>query len=369
MYDVVVVGGGPAGSTAAYYADKSLKVLIIDRFSFPRHKACGGGLLGCRDWDFENYAKIKNRLTSYPTDSVVCYYGTKRAFTRATNHLWDHVSRYEFDHLLLKESLKKSNVSFLKFSLKKIIKQQDCFVLSDGKSKIRARYLIGADGWDSVVSRFLGNRRTNDYGLFLGNDVECRKKTLSNHILFGYKEELGYACVFPTAQGYYIGFGAVGKTRKPLKAYLDELMEYCVDEDLIPKKHSIIKTLGAPVPIRLAKKWCSDKVMLCGDALGLVNQITGEGIYYAMLSGRIASQTISKQDAADFYRKRIRSLIKEVSFPKFPKFLLMALASMSFRIFVRSPLPKKIKLKVQNRVVNRLSKRNRLLAGSFYKKF
>lgn len=57
-YDVVVVGAGPAGSTAAYHLGGAREVLVVDRVAFPRHKACGGALVGCRSWPRElpNYA-------------------------------------------------------------------------------------------------------------------------------------------------------------------------------------------------------------------------------------------------------------------------------------------------------------------------
>ncbi len=55
QFDIIVVGGGPAGSTAAYHLaeSSSLNVLVVDKRSFPRHKTCGGALLGCRDWSME----------------------------------------------------------------------------------------------------------------------------------------------------------------------------------------------------------------------------------------------------------------------------------------------------------------------------
>src|SRR6185503_13491244 len=173
--DVVVVGGGPAGSTAAYYIhDKT--VLIIDAKDFPRHKACGGGLLNSRDWPnvFDNFAEIENELHIHPLENINIYWGDKPIFSRP-GPIGDHVRRLEFDNLLLKAALRKGNVTYRRFQLHSITQHKDRVILSDRNENIVARYVVGCDGWNSKVARSLGNASLipRQYGTCLEYDVAC----------------------------------------------------------------------------------------------------------------------------------------------------------------------------------------------------
>lgn len=319
-YDLIIVGGGPAGSTAAYYSD-GMRVLIVDKNDFPRNKACGGGLMSSKDWDleFENYAKIKDKLKSYFCDSIRMYWNNFYITGRKLKHLLDQVDRFEFDSLLLEEALKKENVSFLKFDVEKIqkvkINGEKGFILSDGERKIFSSYLIGADGIYSKVSIFLGNKhpKIHQFGHCMEYDVACEKKTKDVHVSPGYKCEIGYSWIFPTASGYQVGLGVTRKPRKSLKIYLDEYLDWAV-KDLIPEKYEIARTLGGAIPLKIVRKFCTERVMLCGDALGAVKQLTGEGIYYAMKSGKIAGEVISKNrnEIEKSFRKKIRPIVREV---------------------------------------------------------
>ena len=374
VYDVVVVGAGPSGSTAAYYIDK-LNVLIIDKFNFPRFKACGG-ILSCGNMPelFGNYAKINKKLKKYTTRSALFYFDTHFAFKKTYDFLFHHIERDEFDNLLLKEALKKKNVKFRKFNLKEIKKKDNIFVLSDGKNQIQAKYIIGADGWDSVVSSFLGNERRTmeDYGLCLEYDIECKKKTMDNHVFYFYKEEMGYAWIFPTHTGYYIGLGDVGKTEKPLKTYLEEFVKYSEHHNLIPKKFKIKKMFGAPDPINIVDNYSTDKAILCGDALGTVNQTTGEGIFYAMCSGKIAGQIIdeSTNDISKRYKKSIEPVIEEVTFlRKMPsKKTALIIFKYLYKLSVSSLWPEFVKDKIRDWFIEHTLKRTKLPKFRHHKK-
>jgi geranylgeranyl reductase family protein len=342
-YDVIIVGAGPAGSTAAYYIS-GLKVLLIDKFDFPRHKACGGGLMSSRDWhlELENYAKIKNKLTAYSCEAIKIYWNCEYIANRHFKHLFDQVDRYEFDDLLLKEALKKNNVTFLKFDLQKIKKTifegKNGYVISDGQKNIFATQLIGADGVHSKVSKFLGNRppKRHQIGYCLECDIVCEKKDLNVHVVAGYLHEIGYGWIFPTATGYQVGIGIVRKPKKELQYYLKAFMAWTIKQNILPEQHEIKKTFGGALPLKVVKTYCTGSILLCGDAMGLVKILTGEGIYYAMMSGKNAGLALShnQKKLKKIYKKKMRPLIRDTFITPYipPKIFTLTFWAVFFRI-------------------------------------
>ncbi|KKP68766.1 MAG: hypothetical protein UR66_C0003G0031 [Candidatus Moranbacteria bacterium GW2011_GWE1_35_17] len=342
-YDVVIVGAGPAGSTAAFYTE-NLKVLIVDKFDFPRHKACGGGLMSSKDWslELENYKRIKDELKSFSCKSIKMYWNKMFVAKCDFKHLFDQVSRYEFDELLLKEALKKENVKFLKFDLQMIEKKKlngkDVFKLSDGQAEIETDYIIGADGMHSKVSKFLGNKnhKRHQFGYCMEYEINCEKKDLNVHVVAGYKWEIGYGWIFPTLNGYQVGIGIIRKPRKSLNYYLDDFLAWSSEKELIPKEYVIEKRFGGALPLKVVKNYCTDNILLCGDAMGLVKLLTGEGIYYAMKSGKAAGQTLteSQKDIKKRYKKKIKPLFWDTFLTPYvpPKIFTITFWSVFFHI-------------------------------------
>ena len=374
-YDVIIVGAGPAGSTAGYYTN-NLNVLIIDKFDFPRDKACGGGLLNSRDWpaEFANFKNIETKLQKYSTSSIKAYWNKMLVASFAPKHFFDQVKRTEFDHLLLLEALAKPNVAFQKFNLKKIRKTTQGFIISNGEKEIFARFLVGADGAYSLVSKFLGNPppNINNSGLCLEYDIVCEKKSLDVHLIGRFGREIGYSWIFPTIDGYYVGLGMVRKIKKPLKTYLNALLRWGVEKEFLPKDYVIRKVLGGTDPLRVPKKYCTNNILLCGDAMGLVNGWSGEGIYYAMKSGKIAGKilTESQLDLKKRYRRKMRPLVREVFATPYipPRFLTVNFFSLLFHLSL-IPLPFGLMQKIKGVVLSFATRRIGLSKNSFYTPF
>jgi flavin-dependent dehydrogenase len=350
--------------------------LIIDKFDLPRHKACGGGLLNSKDWhlEFENFQKIENQLEKYPTSSIRAYWNKMQVASFSPNHFFDQVKRFEFDNLLLQESLKKENVSFKKFHLKKITPLENGCILFDGKKEIFGKIIVGADGAYSAVSKFLGNRppSVSQSGICLEYDIVSEKKSLDVHLIGGFGREIGYSWIFPTIDGYYVGLGVVKKPKKPLKNYLDELLTWGIEKEFLPKNYVIRKTFGATDPLEVPKKYATEKIILCGDAMGLVNGWSGEGIYYAMKSGKVAGQTISEslENLETRYKKNIRTIVKEVSVTPWipPRFLTVNFFAILFHLAL-IPLPFGIMQRIKGFALSYATRRTRLPKGSFYVPF
>lgn len=373
-YDYIIIGAGPAGSSAAYYLDKG-RVLIVDKSDFPRPKACGGGLLNSMDWagEFDNFAKIKDDLNFTRADNGKVYLGRTLLFHRYT-HFFDHVFRGEFDNLLLQVALEKANVTFKKFGLKSLQRVDGGVVISDGEIKIKGKYIIGADGAMSKVAKFLGNVPfgINKSARCLEYDIHCQRKEATAHISFLWNNGIGYGWVFPTRTGYYIGIGYARQRPQALSQDLNDFMQFCLREKIIPQDYKITRTLSGIDPVMVPKIWCDDRVFLCGDALGLVFQLNGEGIYFAMKSGKIIGQTLSnttEKDYVNIYRRNIKPVTKRVQVTRWfpPTWLTVPLVWLAFQL-IRVPWPFGGRAKLHSLCLNIFLRRGDLPRDSHYKK-
>lgn len=323
LFDVVIVGGGPAGSTAAYNLDSSLEVLIVDKASFPRHKACGGALTRCRDWplEFPNYAEIEPHLRGHANEHLCLYHDKTPWWEGSGTHFFDHVHRYDFDDLLLRAACNRPGVSFRVFHVRSLERLDNGIIrLSDGSAALKARAVIGADGATSVVARELGNPRRgkNDTGYCYELHLVCEKPHDKSFVFYLWGGEPGYGWIFSTADGYYVGVGYLGSARKRAKPLLNELVAHCAEVGFLPRKHRVERTFGGLAPATVVNQIAGGSILLVGDAAGLLNQLNGEGIYYAMKSGQLAGQVLSEglERPASRYRRAVEPLVRDVTYLK-----------------------------------------------------
>jgi len=380
-YDIIIVGAGPAGSSAAYYLSNNsrLNILIVDRCHFPRYKCCAGGLFMVDDWamEFEHFKQIRDQIKR-----CACYhfnfYCDKRFFySTPDTHLFDVVDRRDFDAALLNSALQRPNVNFRRAHIRKIDQEQRggelIYSLYSQEGHFTSYWVIGAEGFGGVVNRFLGNKppQKSDYGMCLQQDIECEKMVpLTTSVFLNWEKELGFSWIFPTVSGYSIGIGFIGKTRRALPVILNDFLKYAATQKLIPGEYRKLKLRGAPCPVSLTPRFCRDRVLLCGDSLGAVRQLTGEGIYYAIKTGKIAAETIlaGEQDLEQRYRNALRPVLRQiVLYRGFPfgsvhKIILR----ISIRIFSLR-LPGNLHDRIRRWIINKFHRMDFLPAHSSYK--
>ena len=305
-YDVIVVGGGPAGSTAAFAAAKNgLTALLIDKRAFPRDKLCGRLLTGRSKALFERIHETTwdNSLVN-ASDSISFWAGDRRLDDPENPSLESlppdetlyFCMRREFDAFLLGLAKEAGVYLALGALIDRIDFDGNQLELNDG-TRIAYRVRIGADGVNSQVAREMFGRSFNPQTIGFGLEVEVPLADMpsrGNTVEIDFAAtEWGYGWIFPKQKTYTVGVGGIHELNPDMKERLDAYLS------LKGLSRSSYKVKGQYIPFGDYRKSPGrDNVLLCGDAAGVVDPITGEGIAYALETGELAGRSASDAIAA-----------------------------------------------------------------------
>ncbi len=287
-WDVVVVGGGPAGSMAARAAARSgSRTLLIDRSRFPRYKVCGGGLIGASLAALPGDVVIPSRDMA---DSVTFTSGFDLAATRrADSPFMTLINRAEFDEQLLASASASGAAVATGVRLREIAQEGDEVVLTTSVGEIRARTVVGADGSSGITSHYVGAAFEQvDLGLEVELDVPAVVRDQWRgrlHLDFG-RVAGSYAWVFPKGDTLTVGAIAAKGNSAWEKRYLDAFLASLGLDGYVtrPAAGHVTHCRRDSSPLSRGR------VLLCGDAAGLMEPWTREGISFALRSGHVAGK-------------------------------------------------------------------------------
>ncbi len=301
-YDVCVVGGGPAGATAANnLALKGVKVLLMDKAG--RIKPCGGAIppRAIRDYEIPDellVAKAKCARMISPKE--------KKVDMPIDNGFVGMVDREVFDEWL--RSRAASNGATRKIGSFENIERNgsDIFVnfleresvnsVVHQKTKVKTKFIIGADGAHSKVGRQeIPGAKLKKF-VFAYHEIVRVPESIKKEeydparcdvVYSGKYSPDFYSWIFPHGKTVSIGTGSADKGFS-LRNSVQRLREKTGMID-----YETVRCEGAPIPLKPLKKWDNGRdVLLAGDAAGVVAPSSGEGIYYAMLGGELAAESI-----------------------------------------------------------------------------
>lgn len=293
-YDVVVIGAGPAGVAAAHnLINEKISCVLIDKQKFPKNKLCAGGIT-YKTFDLMKKLKLEsefNMENAILSEGASLYLEYEHIADIKTKGLTYLVDRFEFDNYLVDEYKKKGG-ELLEGSRVCEIDDKNKIITLSNNEKIHFKYIIGADGAAGFTKSLVDKNYTpNGFCLQVEVDRKSYNYESNNMSLYYGVIPQGYGWIFPKKNTLTVGFG--GDYDKKLN-YHEEFANFLhklgIDYD-----KSEFKGAFLPFGEYISNPINKDKsILLVGDAAGLVDPITGEGIYFAMLSGIKASDVIIK---------------------------------------------------------------------------
>jgi len=307
MYDVAVVGAGPAGATAARFLSKSgLEVALVEKEELPRYKPCGGALSEHHLKRFRYLDGKSDEIGGCPSYGVKIYSDSldSAGYTYSEPQLL-MVLRDEFDKVLVDLALDYgAELKHNKVKDVNVTPDAAKLILDDGHV-IESRVVVGADGVNSIVARRSGlNFGWNKWQvaicavdeIYVGESIieEYSGSQRPLHI-FMLDDLFGYGWLFSKKEHLNIGIGGLSSKTRNIAGIFVRFVRLLKEMKLVPKDLHEGKFRAHLVPVSgVIKKAYADRVVLSGDAAGSPSPLNGEGVYYAMASGQIASMTILK---------------------------------------------------------------------------
>jgi geranylgeranyl reductase family protein len=290
-FDVVVVGAGPAGSaTAAHLAREGARVLLADKARFPRDKPCGGGLTGRA---LRHAPGDVTPVVEGVVDRMVMRAGYRMAVDRTSSKpLMSMTQRRRLDHHLAEQAA-AAGAELRDGSAVSELRLEDGVTVRVGGVPVRASYLVGADGANGVVAKSVGLGGGIVRGVALEGNVPWSALRKHEYEQAAWVElgvvPGGYGWVFPKGDHANLGVGGWLEEGPRLRAHLDRLARgHGVDSS------ELTEVRGHRLPMRApGARAARDRVLLVGDAAGLVDPLSGDGMYEAFVSARLAADAIA----------------------------------------------------------------------------
>lgn len=323
LYDVIIIGAGPSGTSCAYNIKRlnpAADVLLLDKAEFPRYKPCGGGVSP----EVANYLDFDLKPAIDSVCDTVVMVANGQEISGDKYPLW-MVRREKFDNYLLSKA-KDNGVEFQhSVEVQDIMTSSESPTIITSRGEFKAKIVIIAEGGRGKLAKKLGYAAKNTILAAMEYEHYTAEGNGKLYIDFDYNDS-GYAWNFPKSDGLSLGIGGFvkgqekGKVGLPHKL-LNYTKQFSVNE--LDKKN----LHGHPILLYSGRqKLVHNRVMLIGEIAGCVDPLTAEGIRPAIKSGLLAAKVINyaltkndfkslvnydlafhKEIGRDFYYARIMS--------------------------------------------------------------
>ncbi|MEM4178032.1 MAG: FAD-dependent monooxygenase [Nitrososphaeria archaeon] len=314
-YDIVIVGAGPAGCVTAKFLNNDYKVLLVDWSKLPRDKPCGGVLVE-ESKEFLNnfFGKIPVHIFSYPKTLDIIYSDFDNDFEVLEKRNFFNISRQSFDYWLLKNVEKaqiaaetklvdfEQKVDHVKIMLEK----------NNKKFFVKSKYLIGADGALSLVRSKIFDISIRRYVAFqewFNTDFNIK------NLVFIYDSSINdyYSWIIPKGNFLLIGLAinSHDDAESKIKLLKEKIFKkYKISGNASKKEGAVSLRPQSSLDCTLGK----GRVLLVGEAAGLVSPASGEGISFALRSGYNCAKALNAnfKNGLIEYKKLCQNLLDEI---------------------------------------------------------
>jgi len=312
LYDVIIAGAGPAGSTCARACAKAgLRTLLLERDRFPRDKPCGGAVsaraLACLDF------ALPLGIIERECFGVRVHYGPHTIDVRKDRRIAVIVRREQFDQFLAERAVEACAVLRQGEPVRNMAVRRDHVEVTTDSERHDGRCIVGADGANSIVGRTIRPIFPRDemdaalVGTVAAGDHEIDARIGNLLEMYFGVAPLGYGWVFPRKGSYQVGvMGQASKFMAPHKVQSD----FCTRAGM-----PVPRTKGHTIPWGgKSRPVTGPRMLLAGDAAGFADPFHGEGIANAILSGKLAAQAVidgiqGKKDSLAWYAAECDRLI------------------------------------------------------------
>jgi geranylgeranyl reductase family protein len=290
-FDAIVIGAGPAGSTTAYrLASAGASVALLDRARFPRDKPCGGGLTGRA---LKNLPIPVDPVVEHEVDRVTLRLRFSNTIERrASRPLILMTQRRRLD-LHLVEKAAGAGADFRDgVRVDGVEAGEDGALVEAAGERLHALVVVGADGANGIAAKMTGLAGDHDHGVaYEGNvayDARSERRYRNRAVIELGEIPGGYGWVFPKGDHVNVGVGGWLREGPNLRSHLSRLCEkHGIGAEAVESLH------GHRLPLRRpGARLAGRRALLVGDAAGLVDPLTGDGLYEAFVSSRLASAAI-----------------------------------------------------------------------------
>lgn len=303
-YDVIIVGGGPSGSKCAQIlAQNGLDVILLEKLDRDHYKPCAGGISP----HAHQLAPIPRNIVERTIESCLMVSASKKSVVvESPAEPGFTVYRKTYDKWLMDEAERlgvnvENNVKVKTINICKDRVKVNAKV-DERPTDLFGKIVVGAFGSTPNIYKFFGiNPPKYVVGLMyeLSLSKEVIDKRIGNVIEFYFDDnyaDLGYSWIFPKNNGVTVGITSLLSSRNKLKRLERFIKQHPIAskklERAVPKKFNNRSLFAGLIPIEPLKKTFGHRFLLVGDAAGLVDSLTYEGIRYALESGIIAAETI-----------------------------------------------------------------------------